>query len=150
MTGKAGSRDTRRQVPKPAPSASDPDRAAKTPGLALPADLGRSLRLLDDDTLDRLVKAAIAEARRRGRNLPEGWADENRQAEPSGRAKGRAKKAGMPDRAGAVTPGQERLILAARDAGLTPAAIAREFRLSRPAVQHVITGAQRGRRKTER
>ncbi|MCY3793058.1 MAG: hypothetical protein OXG51_01620 [Gammaproteobacteria bacterium] len=59
-------------------------------------------------------------------------------------------KAGTPDRAGAVTPGQERLIPAAHDAGLTPAAIAREFRLSRPAVQHVITGAQRGRRKTER
>ena len=44
----------------------------------------------------------------------------------------------------------ERPMLAARRAGLRPAAIAREIRLSRPVVQHVITGAQRDRRKTER
>ena len=59
-------------------------------------------------------------------------------------------KSGASDRAGAVTPGQKRLILAAQEAGLRPAAIAREFRLSRPTVQHVITAAQRARRETER
>ena len=150
MTGKLGRRESRQEVPKPRPSASHPDCLAKMPGLALPADLGRSLRPLNDDALDRLVQAAIAEARRRGRDLPQGSMDEDRQVKPPDPAKGRAKKAGTSDRAGGVTPGQQRLILAAREAGLKPAAIAREYRLSRPAVQHVIIGAQRGRRKTER
>ena len=150
MTGKPESRESRRQASKPAPPAPGRARPAKTPGLALPADLDRSRRLLDDDALDRLVQAAIAEARRRGRDVPQGSVDGNRQAEPSDAAKGRAKKAGPADRAGAVTPGQERLILASHDAGLTPAAIAREFRLSRPAVQDVIKAAERDRRKTER
>ena len=49
-----------------------------------------------------------------------------------------------------VTAGQERLILAAFDAGLGPAAIAKEFRVSRATVQRVITDAQRDRRRTER
>ena len=35
--------------------------------LALPANLERSLRHLDDGDLDRLLEAATAEARRRGR-----------------------------------------------------------------------------------
>ena len=47
------------------------DRPAKAPGLALPADLGRSLRLLNDEQLDRLAKAAFEEARRRGRDVPD-------------------------------------------------------------------------------
>ncbi|MYE02533.1 MAG: hypothetical protein F4Y03_14920 [Alphaproteobacteria bacterium] len=150
MTGKPGSRETRRQAPKPASPASGRARPAKAPGLALRADLGRSLRLLDDDALDRLVQAALGETRRRGRDVPQGSVDEIRQAEPSGPAKDRAKKAGTADRAGAVTPEQKRLILAAHEAGLTLAAIAREFRLSRPAVQHVIKAAERDRHKTER
>ena len=148
MTGKPGSRKGRRSAPERAPPA--PARPSGKAGLALPADLGRSLRLLDDDALDRLVEAAIGEARRRGRAVPRGLSGESRQAEPPGAGKGRTKAAWTPDRAGAVTQGQERLILAAWEAGLSPAAIAREFRLSRAAVQHVITGAQRGRRGTER
>ncbi len=145
MTGTPGSRDSRRRAPAPAPA-----RPSGKAGLALPADLGRSLRLLDDDALDRLVEATIGEARRRGRAVPEGSPGESRQAEPAGPRKGPPKTARAPGRAGAVTPGQERLILAAWEAGLKPAAIAREFRLSRAAVQHVITGAQRGGRRTER
>ena len=146
MTGKPGSGKSRR----PARPATGSARPSREPGLALPADLGRSLRLLDNDALDRLVEAAIGEARRRGRAVPEGSPGESRQAEPAGPTKRPPKTARVPDRAGAVTQGQERLILAAYEAGLRPAAIAREFRLSRATVQHVITGAQRGRRKTGR
>ena len=145
MTGKPGSRKSRRRAPAP-----DSAHPSGKPGLALPADLGRSLRLLDDDALDRLLEAAIGEARRRGRAVPQGSPGESRQAEPPGPTKGSPKTARTPDRGGAVTPGQERLILAAWEAGLKPAAIAREFRLSRAAVQHVITATQRGRRETER
>ncbi len=95
------------------------------------------------------MEAAIGEARRRGRDVPQDSPGANRQAEPSGAAKGRSKTAGASDRASAVTPGQERPILAAWEADLKPAVIAREFRLSRQAVQHVITATQRGRPKTE-
>ena len=145
MTRKPGTGDTRRQGPKAASSTSGHDRPTTKTGLALPADLGRSLRLLDDDALDRLVKAAIEETRRRGHDVPQESMDENRRQSKRPQTKSRPS-----DRAGAVTPGQERLILAAFEAGLTPAAIAREFRLSWPTVQHVITAAQRARRKTER
>ena len=96
------------------------ERAAS---LALPADLGSAVRNLDDDSLDRLVKAAVAEARRRSREIP-GAKQTTRQP-------------------AAVTPGQERMILAAFDAGLKPAAIAREFRLSRDRVNAVITAKRR-------
>lgn len=54
------------------------------------------------------------------------------------------------DGAATVTAGQERLILPAFEAGLRPAEIAQEVRVSRSTVQHVITAAQRDRRKTER
>ena len=44
------------------------DGDSPTPGkLVLPANLGRSLRYLDDGDLDRLLEAAAAELRRRGR-----------------------------------------------------------------------------------
>ena len=144
MTRRPGTGGSRRQGPKAASSASGHNRPTTKTGLALPADLGRSLRLLDDDALDRLVKAAIEEARRRGHEVPQDSVDEYRQS------KRPQTKTGPSDRGGGVTPGQERLILAAYEAGLKPAAIAREFRLSRPTVQHVITAAQRARRKTER
>ncbi len=96
--------------------------------LALPANLGRSLRHLDDGDLDRLLEAVAAEARRRGR--------------PAGKTSG-GKARGKP---APVTPGQEKLILAASEAGLTPAAIAREFRLSCAQVEGVLAGARQGRR----
>ena len=86
-------------------------------------DLDRSLRHLGDADLARLVEAANAEARRRGR-----------QAGKTSAGKGR-------DRSAPVTPGQEKLILAAFEAGLKPAAIAREFRLSRARVDGVLAGS---------
>jgi len=108
------------------------DGSRKAGGIALPADLERSLRHLDDAQLDRLLEAAAAEAQRRG------WTD-GRKTETETRGK-----------PAPMTPGQERLILAAHEAGLKPVAIAREFRLSRPAVQNVIKAAERSRRETER
>ena len=150
MTRRPGPGGTRRQAPGATSPDSSLDRSAKLPNLALPADLGRSLRLLDDAGLDRLMKAVIEEAGRRGLDTPDGSPGAGRGAKEPGPAKTPRTEAGASDRPVAVTPGQERLILAAFEAGLKPAAIAREFRLSRPTVQHVITGAQRDRRKTER
>ena len=114
---------------RPGDDASEGSAGGHRPvALALPADLDRSLRHLDDAALDRLVEAATAEARRRGR-----------QAGKTSGGRGRARSA-------PVTPGQEKLILAAFEAGLKPAAIAREFRLSRAQVDGVLGDAGRGRR----
>ena len=125
------------------------DSQAKTPGLALPANLGRSLRLLDDAELDRLAAAVADEVRRRGRSAP-GSPSAAGRSEKRTPAKAARAKPDEPDRAAAATPGQERLIHAAFEAGLRPAAIAKEFRVSRSTVQHVITAAKGDRRKTER
>ena len=134
MTRRPGSGRTRRQAP----------------GLALPADLGRSLRLLDDAQLHRLVKAVAEAARRRGRALPGESRGPGQLADNPGPTKPARAKSGAANRAANVTPGQERLILAALEAGLKPAAIAREFRVSRATMQHVITAAQRKRREADR
>lgn len=133
-------------------ASSDPalGRPPNAPGIALPADLSRSLRLLDDDGLDRLTKAVIEEARRRGRNMPEGTSTARWRAERPGPAKRTGTKVEAPDGAAPVTPGQERLILAAWEAGLKPAVIAREVRVPRPTVQHVIARAKRERGSTGR
>ena len=45
-----------------------------------------------------------------------------------------------------VTPGQERLVLAAFESGLKPATIARDFRLSRAQVVSVVAAAKPNRR----
>ena len=102
--------------------------AARTVPYALPADLDGALRHLDDAQLDRLRDAVLAEAGRRGR--PDGKTPERRTRR----------------RPAPVTPGQERLVLAAFQSGLKPAAIAREFRLSRDRVESVIAAAKPGRR----
>ena len=119
------------------------------PGLALPANLGKSLRLLDDAQLDRLAKAVTREARRRGFRMPN-EASAGRGSKRPGQAKPAPREPAASGKAAAVTAGQERLILAAHGAGLRPAAIAREFRLSRAAVQDVIASAKRARRGTGR
>ena len=93
---------------------------------ALPAGLAGALRHLDDAQLDRLRDAVAAESRRRGR--PDG-----KTSEPGTRR-----------RPAPVTPGQERLVLAAFESGLKPAAIAREFRLSRAQVESVVAVAKPG------
>ena len=102
--------------------------AGRTVPHALPADLAGALRHLEDAQLDRLRDAVADETRRRGR----------RDGETSERGSGR--------RPAPVTPGQERLVLAAFESGLKPAAIAREFRLSRAQVESVVAAAKPGRR----
>ena len=65
-----------------------------------------------------------------------------RRAGAAGRTAGRrARETPAP-----VTPGQERLVLAALEAGLKPAAIAREFRLPRAQVEGVVAAAKQRRR----
>ena len=123
--GKSGGMGARSRRPAGAEPATD---AGRTAPYLLPADLDRALRHLDNAELDRLRGAVAAESRRRGR--PDG-----KTSEPRTRR-----------RPAPVTPGQERLVLAAFESGLKPAAIAREFRLSRAQVESVVAAAKPGRR----
>ena len=109
----------------------------------LPSDLAGSLRRLGDGEFDRLLRAVAGEARRRGRP----GAEDPALPAASGSGKppppapgGRARKRPLP-----VAPGQARLIRAAWEAGVKPAAIARQLRLSRAQVETVIGGRKRGK-----
>ena len=115
---------------------------ASVPSLALPSDLSGSLRRLDDDQFGRLVRAVAEEARRRGHAQAEaslssasGPAKSKRPASNAGGAKTRA----MP-----LTPGQEKLVRAAFEAGVKPADIARQLRLSRAQVEKIVGRPKRG------
>lgn len=112
------------------------------PGIALPADLDRSLRLLDDDQLNRLAKAVAEEASRRGHDAAGEPSASERKSERTGAARQARARPARTGAAASVTPGQERMILAALKAGLKPAAIAREFRLARATVQRVVDAAR--------
>ena len=146
MARMPGSGKTPQQAPGAAFPGSGIDRQAKISGVVLPADLDRSLRLLDDAQFDRLTKAVAGEVRRRGRSAPDNPSVGGRSAKHVPAKAARAK----PDKPATVTAGQERMILAAWKAGLKPAAIAKEVRVSRSTVLHVIHDAQRDRRRTER
>ena len=146
MARMPGSGKSPQQAPGAAFPGSGIDRQAKTSGVALPADLDRSLRLLDDAQLDRLAKAVADEVRRRGRGAPDNPSVGDRSAKYFPAKAERAK----PDKPTTVTAGQERLILAAWKAGLKPAMIAKEVRVSRSTALHVINDAQRDHRRTER
>ena len=79
MTGRHGGSGRDEQAPGAAVQRAG-DRlspADGTRGLALPADLDRALRYLDDAELSRLQQAVSAEARRRGRLPAEGDAPES-------------------------------------------------------------------------
>ena len=114
---------------------------------ALPSDLSGSLRRLDDGQLDRLLGAVLDEARRRGRSIGDDGSGApapraGKAPGPGAAAGGKAKKRTSP-----VPPGQAKVIRAAFEAGVKPATIARQFRLSRVQVEQVLgTPGRRGRR----
>ena len=132
---------------KPGKDASGPEAPSSggaTPRYVLPSDLSASLRHLDDMQLDTLLQAVAAEARRRGRpagaDAPAPAAakkEPGRAARPPSRAKGRPTP---------VTTGQARIVRAAFEASVKPAALARQFRLSRVQVERIVGAAKRDAR----
>ena len=111
---------------------SPPVRAGTRPRFALPGDLPGALRHLEDAQLDDLLRAAQAEARRRGWKAGQA-APPRREAKPTP-TRARAKAGRRP---AALTPGQERIVRAALEAGVGPAAIARQFGVPRAQVQRI-------------
>ena len=55
---------------KSSPLRTDETAAASSQSYALPKDLPSAIRYLDDDQLDRLLAAVLAERRRRGKKVP--------------------------------------------------------------------------------
>ena len=151
MTRGRGDGSERRREPDAGSRAPSADRPASALSLTLPSDPGWSLRLPDDEQLDCLAKAVAAELRRRGREVGQKPSAAGAlRSQKSRAATLTGSKSGASDPTTAVTLGQERLILAASEAGLGPAAIARQVRLPQATVRRVIASARRSRRRPER
>ena len=118
-------------------------RTAKRSRYALPSDLPGSLRHLDDAQIDGLLRAVVDEARRRGRPV----SGERVPSPASGPEKPPPATSGKSKRRPLLlAPGQARLVRAAFEAGVKPAAIARQLHLSRAQVEQVLGGRKRGER----
>jgi len=91
----------------------------------LPADLPNAIRQLDNQELDRLLAAVLAEQKRRGGKIPgSGGNSRQRQVEvPS-----------------FLPQGQLNAVRAAFKAGITPSRIARQFGISQSVVRKALAG----------
>ena len=90
----------------------------------LPADLPNALKQLDNQELDRLLAAVLAEQKRRGRKIPgSGGSLRRRPVETS---------------SSSLTQGQLNAVRAAFKAGITPSRIARQFRIPQSDVQKAL------------
>jgi hypothetical protein len=110
--------------PKSSPMRTDEPAAAASLSYALPTNLPSALRHLDDDQLDRLLAAVLAEQQRRGRKLPES-------DDPS--PKQRTKEVAPP-----LAQGKLNAVRATFKAGVRPSRIAREFGISQADVRRAL------------
>jgi len=90
----------------------------------LPADLPNAIRNLEDEELDQLLAAVLAEQKRRGRKLH--VSDESER-------KRRMEVAPI-----SLTSGQVNAVRSAFKAGITPARIARQFGISQSNVRRAL------------
>jgi hypothetical protein len=119
---------TRERVPSsnlPVSSSPPTHTAKKAPSqrYVLPRDLPGAMKQLDDQELDRLLAAVLAEQRRRGRKPPE--SDESSR-----------KRRIEPDVS--LTLGKLNAVRAAFKAGVKPSQIARQFGISQSDVRKVL------------
>ena len=111
--------------PKSSPLRSDEPAAAASPSYALPKNLPSALRHLDDDQLDRLLAAVLAERQARGgKKVPVS-------DEPS--RKQRTREVPPP-----LALGKLNAVRAAFKAGVTPSRIARQFGVSQSDVKRAL------------
>ena len=101
----------------------DEAAAISSPRHLLPKDLPNAIKHLSDEELDRLITAAHAEMRQRGRRLP---TDKPAPKLEPGFAKA------------SLTRGQLNAVRAAFKAGVTPSRIARQFGLSQSDVRKAL------------
>ena len=121
------------------PPGHPPEGTLDRPRLALPGNLAGSLRHLEDAQLKALLRAANAEAERRGWKTPRAVpGPSRREATESPPRVGAQKRTESP-----LTPGQEKIVRAALAAGVGPAAIARQFGIARTQVRRIAEAAKR-------
>ena len=109
---------------KLSPLRTDQAEAASSQSYALPKNLSSALGYLDDDQLDRLLAAVLAEQRRRGKKVP--LSDKS------------PRKALVKVVAPPLPQGKLNAIRAAFKAGFTPSRIARQFRISKSEVKKAL------------
>jgi hypothetical protein len=117
-------------ISEPAPPLpTDKATAAASPSYALPTNLPSALRHLDDDQLERLLAAVIAERQARsGKELP---------LEDEPRRQMRIKEVAVP-----LAQGKLNAVRAAFIAGVRPSRIARQFGVSLSDVRKALAGDQ--------
>jgi hypothetical protein len=141
-----GSSGTRSTTPDPFSSSADEEQfsssvfhsaappgnrspvAPSSPRHILPSNLATAIKQLDDQELDRLFSAVVAEQKRRGKSLPS--SDERRQ-----------RKGAAP----ALKSGQVNAVRAAFKAGVTPSRIARQFGLLQADVNKALASDEPNR-----
>src|SRR5512139_1087149 len=109
---------------KSSPLRTDQTAAASSQSYALPKNLPSALGYLDDDQLDRLLAAVLAEQRRRGKKVS--VSDKS------------PRKALVKVVAPPLPQGKLNAIRAAFKAGFTPSRIARQFRISKSDVKKAL------------
>ena len=131
------------------PSNNQPEALPGRPSrrTALPKDLPKAIRYLEDQELDWLLRTAIHEAKRRGRPMPMTEArPTNTPPASSESIPKQTRLSGRPTRqpqigpaAAALTKGQVNAVRAAFKAGVTPARIARQFGISQSNVRKALS-----------
>jgi hypothetical protein len=110
-------------IKDPSPSAPKHISSSHEGRHVLPTDLPNAVKHLNDEELDRLLVATLAEAKRRGRHVtPTRTRPANRAVESTL----------------SLTRGQLNAVRAAFKAGITPARIARQFGLSLSDVRNAL------------
>jgi hypothetical protein len=107
------------------PTSSSPEITRPSPRHILPADLPKAIKQLDDQELDRLLAAVLAEQKRRGRKLPVSDGNSRKRQVEVSRS---------------LRQGQLNAIRAAFKAGVTPSRIARQFGISQSDVRKALAG----------
>ena len=130
------------------PSNNPPEALPRQPSrrTALPKDLPKAIRYLEDQQLDWLLRVATEETKRRGRPMPMAEASPtNTPAASSKPIPKQTKPPGRPTRqrqigvaAAALTKGQVNAVRAAFKAGVTTSRIARQFGLSQSQVRTAL------------
>ena len=121
--------------------------------VALPRDLPKAIRYLEDQELDWLLRVATEKANRRGRAMPMAEASPtNTPAASSEPIPKQTKPPGRPihqrqirPAASGLTRGQANAVRAAFKAGVTPARIARQFGLSQSQVRTALSSGEPSR-----
>jgi hypothetical protein len=113
--------------------------------LALPSDLPRALQSLDEADLNALLRDVTAEAQRRRQLSANAAPTEIQHRKVTGTKASQSPVSSSQIGADKIPTGKANLIRAAFKAGVTPAAIAREFRISQSVVRGVLASLKNTR-----